>query len=135
VFETYAGARHRCNRQREERGHGRADDTGDEARGGDGPRNGGARRGRKVSRLVEDDDLKEALAEIRDDAAETEERCTKLAESLDGKKTTILEKARETRPPGKDRCSSPPRKIRTRSRASSSPSAGWADRLRARRSP
>ena len=91
--------------------------------------------GEKVSRLVEDDDLKEALAEIRDDAAETEERCTKLAESLDGKKTTILEKARETRPPGKDRCSSPPRKIRTRSRASSSPSGGWADRLRARRSP
>jgi hypothetical protein len=31
------------------------------------------------------------------EAAETEERCTQVAESLDGKKTAILEKARETK--------------------------------------
>ena len=31
------------------------------------------------------------------EAKETEERCTKLAEGLDGKKTAVLEKARETK--------------------------------------
>ena len=31
------------------------------------------------------------------EAKETEERCTQLAEELDGKKTAVLEKARETK--------------------------------------
>jgi hypothetical protein len=31
------------------------------------------------------------------EAKETEERCTRLAEGLDGKKTAVLEKARETK--------------------------------------
>jgi len=31
------------------------------------------------------------------EAKETEDRCTQLAEDLDGKKTAVLEKARETK--------------------------------------
>jgi hypothetical protein len=53
--------------------------------------------GEKIARLVEDEELKQTLAQMREEAAETEERCTKLAEGLDGKKTAILEKARETK--------------------------------------
>ena len=34
---------------------------------------------------------------MKEEAAETEERCTQLAEALDGKKTAILDKARETK--------------------------------------
>lgn len=41
--------------------------------------------------------LTEKLERMHDEAAETEERCTQVAESLDGKKTAILEKARETK--------------------------------------
>jgi hypothetical protein len=53
--------------------------------------------GVKVSDLVEDDALKQELERMRKEAEETEERCTQLAEDLDGKKTAILEKARETK--------------------------------------
>jgi hypothetical protein len=34
---------------------------------------------------------------MHEEAGETEERCTEVAEALDGKKTAVLEKARETR--------------------------------------
>ena len=51
----------------------------------------------KVSGLVEDDELKQTLDRMNAEAKETEERCTKLAEELDGKKTAVLEKARETK--------------------------------------
>ena len=51
----------------------------------------------KVSKLVEDDGLKQTLDRMQREAAETEERTTKVAEHLDGKKTAILEKARETK--------------------------------------
>jgi hypothetical protein len=51
----------------------------------------------KVSKLVEDDGLKQTLERMQKEAAETEERTTKVAEHLDGKKTAILEKARETK--------------------------------------
>ncbi|HEV2901641.1 MAG TPA: hypothetical protein VGW30_00115 [Gaiellaceae bacterium] len=51
----------------------------------------------KVSKLVEDDGLKQTLERMQREAAETEERTTKVAENLDGKKTAILEKARETK--------------------------------------
>jgi hypothetical protein len=53
--------------------------------------------GEKVSSLVDDGELKDTLAQMREEAAETEERCTRVAEGLDGKKTAILEKARETK--------------------------------------
>ena len=53
--------------------------------------------GTKVSNLVEDEQLKSELDRMTEEAAETEERCTQLAEGLNGKKTAILEKARETK--------------------------------------
>ena len=51
----------------------------------------------KVSGLVEDAGLKQTLEQMNRDAAETEERTTQVVENLDGKKTAILEKARETK--------------------------------------
>ncbi len=51
----------------------------------------------KISGLVEDDEIKQKLQRMNKEAAETEERTTQVAESLDGKKTAILEKARETK--------------------------------------
>jgi hypothetical protein len=53
--------------------------------------------GQKISGLVDDSDLKSELDRMRAEAEETVERCTQLAEDLDGKKTAILEKARETK--------------------------------------
>ena len=52
----------------------------------------------KVKRmLAEDDDLGGTLQRMHDEAAETEERCTNLAGEFDGKKTAILDSARETK--------------------------------------
>ena len=51
----------------------------------------------KVSGLVDDDDLQQTLERMASEAKETEERCTQLAEELDGKKTAVLDKARETK--------------------------------------
>jgi hypothetical protein len=51
----------------------------------------------KVSGLVEDDELKQQLEQVKQEAVETEERTTQVVEDLDGKKTAILEKARETK--------------------------------------
>ena len=53
----------------------------------------------KVKRLVEDEDgeLAKTLERMHDEAAEAEQRCTEAAAELDGKKTAILEKARETK--------------------------------------
>jgi hypothetical protein len=51
----------------------------------------------KVSGLVDDDDLQQTLNRMAAEAKETEERCTQLAEELDGKKTAVLDKARETK--------------------------------------
>jgi hypothetical protein len=51
----------------------------------------------KVEGLVEDEEVGSVLAQMREEAEETERRCTDLAEQRDGKKTAILEKARETR--------------------------------------
>ena len=45
----------------------------------------------------ENESLRATLKRMHDEAAETEERCTELAGSFDGKKTAILESARETR--------------------------------------
>ena len=55
----------------------------------------------KVAKLVEDegghDDLRTTLERMHEEARETEERRTELAGNIDGKKTAILEKARETK--------------------------------------
>jgi hypothetical protein len=51
----------------------------------------------KVGGLTEDEDLAGQLQRMHDEASETEERCTALADELDGKKTAVLEKARETK--------------------------------------
>jgi hypothetical protein len=51
----------------------------------------------KVEGLVEDEQIAGALRKMREEAEETERRCTELAENRDGKKTAILDKARETK--------------------------------------
>lgn len=53
--------------------------------------------GEKVSGLLDDGDLKSELDRMKKEAEETERRGTELAENLDGKKTAILDKARETK--------------------------------------
>jgi hypothetical protein len=51
----------------------------------------------KVEKLTEDESLAQTLQRQRDEAEQTEERCTTLAEGLNGKKTAVLDKARETK--------------------------------------
>ena len=51
----------------------------------------------KVEGLLEDDELASTLHRMREEAEETEQRCTALADARDGKKTAILEKAQETK--------------------------------------
>jgi hypothetical protein len=51
----------------------------------------------KVEGLVNDQDIAGVLQRMRGEAEETERRCTELADERDGKKTAILEKARETK--------------------------------------
>ena len=53
---------------------------------------------KKVEGLLDDDsDLLKALQTMREEAAETERRCTEVAGGREGKKTAILEKAQETK--------------------------------------
>jgi len=49
-----------------------------------------------VARMVDDDDIVRTLKAMSDEAAETARRCEDVAGSREGKKTAILEKARET---------------------------------------
>jgi hypothetical protein len=51
----------------------------------------------KVEGLVDDEELTESLQRMREEAEETERRCSGLANARDGKKTAILDKARETK--------------------------------------
>jgi hypothetical protein len=51
----------------------------------------------KVEGLVDDDEIASKLRQMREEAEETERRCTELADEREGKKTAILEKARETK--------------------------------------
>jgi hypothetical protein len=54
----------------------------------------------KISKLVEeegDQELVQVLDRMKQEAAETEERCVQRPEEFDGKKTAILEKAREVK--------------------------------------
>ena len=46
--------------------------------------------------LADDGDLASVLQRMHDEAAETEERCATLAGEFEGKKTAILDSARET---------------------------------------
>jgi hypothetical protein len=51
----------------------------------------------KIEGLVDDQQIADRLQKMREEAAETEQRCTDLADKRDGKKTAILDKARETK--------------------------------------
>src|SRR3954453_20369433 len=51
----------------------------------------------KIEGLVDDEELAGELQRMREEAEETERRCTDLADERDGKKTAILEKAQETK--------------------------------------
>ena len=51
----------------------------------------------KVAALTDEPDLSTALGRMHDEADETESRCTEVAGEIDGKKTAILDKARETK--------------------------------------
>jgi hypothetical protein len=54
----------------------------------------------KVSCLTEEPQLSSMLERMHAEADETESRCTDIAGGIDGKKTAILEKARETKSEG-----------------------------------
>jgi hypothetical protein len=51
----------------------------------------------KIEGLVDDEGVAGALRKMREEAEETERRCTEIAERRDGKKTAILDKAQETK--------------------------------------
>jgi hypothetical protein len=51
----------------------------------------------KIGGLTEDGELAEKLDQMKEEARETEQRGTALADELDGKKTAVLDKARETK--------------------------------------
>jgi hypothetical protein len=51
----------------------------------------------KVEGLVDDEDIAGKLQQMRNEAEETEQRCTDIADDRDGKKTAILDKAQETK--------------------------------------
>lgn len=51
----------------------------------------------KVEGMVEDEGIAATLQKMREEAEETERRCTDVADSRDGKKTAILDKAQETK--------------------------------------
>jgi hypothetical protein len=51
----------------------------------------------KISGLTDDGELAEKLEQMKEEASETEQRGTELADELDGKKTAVLDKARETK--------------------------------------
>jgi hypothetical protein len=58
---------------------------------------------KKVRGLAEEDgetELVRALERMHEQATETEERCTALADTFDGKKTAILDEARATKAKG-----------------------------------
>ena len=59
---------------------------------------------KKVEGLLEDDDseIARALRKMREEAEETERRCTEVAGEREGKKTAILDKAAETKEEAKE---------------------------------
>jgi hypothetical protein len=56
--------------------------------------------GKKVARLAQKErapELVQTLEQMAREAAETQERCARLAEEFDGKKTALMQKARQTK--------------------------------------
>ncbi len=51
----------------------------------------------KIEGMVDDEEIVAKLTQMREEAEETERRCTEAADSREGKKTAILEKAKETK--------------------------------------
>jgi len=51
----------------------------------------------KIGGLTDDGELSEKLERMNEEAHETEQRGTQMADQLDGKKTAVLDKARETK--------------------------------------
>jgi hypothetical protein len=51
----------------------------------------------KIEGMVEDEGIVAGLKRMREEAEETERRCTEAADSRNGKKTAILDKAQETK--------------------------------------
>jgi hypothetical protein len=51
----------------------------------------------KVKKLVDDDELQRRLDRMTAEAEQTAARCEQFAEDLDGRKTAVREKARETK--------------------------------------
>jgi hypothetical protein len=51
----------------------------------------------KVAGLIEDEDVSKTIAQMGEEAKETAERGEQIADQLDGKKTALLDKARETK--------------------------------------
>ena len=52
---------------------------------------------KKLAKLVEDEQLLRQMEQMAEEAAVTEERVTEVAGTFEGKKTAILEQARETK--------------------------------------
>jgi hypothetical protein len=52
---------------------------------------------KKVMKLVDDDEVKSTLRRMSEEAKETARRCEQVADEMDGKKTAVKRKARETR--------------------------------------
>lgn len=52
---------------------------------------------KQLAKLVEDEQLRSQLDQMVEDATQTEERVTEVAGTFEGKKTAILEQARETK--------------------------------------
>ena len=57
---------------------------------------------KKIAKLAEHDEIRARLEQMHEEAAETERRCTEVADGLDGKKTAILEEARTSKAKGAD---------------------------------
>jgi hypothetical protein len=51
----------------------------------------------RVAKMTEDAQLRQTLVRMGQEAKETEQRCTQLAGSINGKKSAIMKKARETK--------------------------------------
>ena len=56
----------------------------------------------EVEDLVDDEEIAAKLKTMREEAEETERRCTDLADQRNGKKTAVLDKARETKTEAED---------------------------------
>jgi hypothetical protein len=56
----------------------------------------------EVEGLVDDEEIAAKLKTMREEAEETERRCTDLVDQRDGKKTAVLDKARETKTEAED---------------------------------